>query len=322
MGGLDLDAAPDQEALDTYSSVVTSVAAHLLPTVASLAVERGGRPVGTGSAVVITPDGFLLTSAHVVEHGRSGEAVVADGGSARFEVVGADRLSDLAVVRVTASDMACALLGDADGLRVGQLVVAIGSPLGFAGSVSVGVVSALGRSLPTSTGAATRIVENVIQTDAALHPGNSGGALADSSARVVGVNTAVVGPFIGQGLGLAVPVNATTRSIIGTLMAEGRVRRAYLGVGGGTVPLPPRVAEQVGQGRGVRLVSVVAGSPADTAGLRAGDTVVSVDGAAVEDVGRLQALMTAGRIGRPVLVQAVRDDRLINLDVLPGELAD
>src|SRR5579872_4206680 len=243
----------EDEALDAYSSVVTAVAERLLPSVASLRLPSGG----SGSAVVLTPDGFLLTSAHVVAGAKEGRARFTDGVDARFDVVGADPLSDLAVVRSAAADRAPAVLGDAATLRVGQLVVAVGSPLGFAGSLSAGVVSGLGRSLPVGRGGATRLVENVIQTDAALHPGNSGGALADASARVVGISTAVVGPGLGQGLGLAVPVDATTRRIIGALMAGGRVRRAYLGVGGGTQALPPRIADRLGRRRAVAVASVV-----------------------------------------------------------------
>ncbi|MCA1657200.1 MAG: trypsin-like peptidase domain-containing protein, partial [Actinobacteria bacterium] len=223
-----LEVDVEHDVLDAYSRVVTSVAERLLPSVASLrvmvAVPGGRRPRGSGSAVAVTADGFLLTSAHVVDRAAGGVAVFADGAEVEFEVVGADPLSDLAVIRTTGGALEAATLGDADRLRVGQLVVAIGNPLGFAGSVSAGVVSALGRSFAAGSSRHGRLVENVIQTDASLHPGNSGGALADGSAQVVGINTALVGPAVGQGLGLAVPVNATTRSIVTTLMSEGRVR--------------------------------------------------------------------------------------------------
>src|ERR671937_1458562 len=251
----------EEQALDAYSRVVTSVAERLTPSVASLKVTRrvpgGRRQEGAGSAVSVSPDGFLLTSAHVVQQGTGGVATFVDGRELEFDVVGTDPLSDLAVLRVTASDLAAAPLGDADRLRVGQLVVAIGNPLGFAGSVTAGVVSALGRSLPTRAGSVTRVVENVIQTDAALHPGNSGGALADSVGRVVGINTAVVGPGMGQGLGLAVPINRTTRRIIAALMTEGRFRRAFIGIAGGPRPLPPRLAREIGRNTGIELVQVV-----------------------------------------------------------------
>ena len=310
--------------LDAYSRVVTGVAERLLPSVASLRVVRrvpGGRvPVGSGSAVVVTPDGFLLTSAHVVEGSAGGTATFADGAEHEFTVVGTDPLSDLAVVRATADGLAPATLGDADRLRVGQLVVAVGNPLGYAGSVSAGVVSGLGRSMAARSGRHTRLVENVVQTDASLHPGNSGGALADATGEVVGVNTALVGPMVGQGLGMAVPVNATTRGIIGVLMSEGRVRRAYLGIAGGTRPLPPRAVPEVGRERGLEIVSVVAGSPAASAGLRPEDIVVELDGMAVQDVGDLQRLMVSDRIARPVTVTYVRSGRVLTGAVTPEEL--
>ena len=327
---------PDGEApLDAYSRVVTSVAEMLIPSVASLRVMTpvpgGRRPQGSGSAVVVTPDGFLITSAHVVAHGgprrsgggaSGGVATFADGRELEFEVVGTDRLSDLAVIRVPGSGLATATLGDADRLRVGQLVVAIGNPLGFAGSVSAGVVSALGRSFAANAGTNARLVENVIQTDASLHPGNSGGALADSAGHVVGVNTAVVGHWIGQGLGLAIPVNATTRSIISALMAEGRVRRAHLGIAGGSRPLPPRAAAATGREKGIEVLTVVAGSPAAAAGLRPEDIIVEVDGSPVADVGDLQRLMTGHRIGKEVSIGVFRDRRVQTLVARPTELPD
>ena len=311
-------------ALDAYSRVVVDVAERLLPSVASLRVMRkvrGGRvPHGSGSAVVVTADGFLLTSAHVVDGSAGGTASFADGRELAFDVVGSDPLSDLAVVRVTGDGLSPASLGDADGLRVGQLVVAVGNPLGFGGSVSAGVVSALGRSVPTRSGAHGRLVENVIQTDASLHPGNSGGALATGRSEVVGINTAVVGPGFGQGLGLAVPVNAASRAIVAALMRDGRVRRAYLGIAGGTRPLPPRAARLTGRERGLEVVSVVAGSPAAVAGVRPEDIVVEVDGVAVADVGDLQGLMTADRIARPVAMSVVRAGQVRTFEVVPEEL--
>jgi S1-C subfamily serine protease len=316
----------DEGVLDAYSKVVMTVADRLIPSVASLRVMArvpgGRRPQGSGSAVAVTADGFLLTSAHVVERSSGGVAVFADGAEAEFDVVGADPLSDLAVIRTTAgARLNTADLGDADRLRVGQLVVAIGNPLGFAGSVSAGVVSALGRSFAAG-GRAGRMVENVIQTDAALHPGNSGGALATGSGHVVGINTAVVGPGVGQGLGLAVPVNATTRGIVSALMADGRVRRAYLGVAGGSRPLPPKAAAATGRERGIELLTVVAGSPAARAGLRPEDLLLAVDGAPVSNVGDLQRLMTGDRIGRSVQVDVFRRGRVQTLAVVPVELPD
>jgi S1-C subfamily serine protease len=307
------------EALDAYSSVVTQVAEVLIPSVASLRVRRrirGARAEGAGSAVVITPDGFLLTSAHVVVGSTGGTASFVDGREAKFEVVGTDPLSDMAVIRVSADDLVPATLGDADRLRVGQLVVAVGNPLGFSGSVTAGVVSAVGRSLPTQHGSAARIVENVIQTDAALNPGNSGGALSDGRGRVVGVSTAVAG----IGLGLAVPINSTTRRIIAALMTEGRFRRAYLGIAGGPRPLPPRVARQMERGAGVEVVEVVPGSPAALAGMRPEDLILDVDGVAVESARDLQRLMAAERIGKALTVKVFRDGTILDLAAVPVEL--
>ncbi|MDQ3974424.1 MAG: trypsin-like peptidase domain-containing protein [Actinomycetota bacterium] len=323
--------SPDGEqaeaaAADAYSQVVIAVAERLLPSVASLRimvpVPGGRRQQGSGSGVVVTPDGFMLTSAHVVGTSSGGVATFADGRELGFELIGADALSDLAVIRAPDPEVPAATLGDADRLRVGQLVVAIGSPLGYRHSVSAGVVSALGRSFAAHSRRSARLVENVIQTDAALHPGNSGGALADSLGRVVGINTAVVSPGLGQGLGLAVPINPATRQIVAALMREGRVRRAYLGIAGGSRPLPPRAAQATGRARGVEILSVVAGSPAAVAGLRPEDLVVEVDGSPVDDVGDLQRLMTGERIGRQVAVGVFRGGRLQHLDVTLTELSD
>jgi S1-C subfamily serine protease len=314
---------PDAEALDAYSRTVSEVAERLRPSVAHVTVTRRGRRgsqhAGSGSAVSLTPDGFMLSAAHVTAGGDGrGFAAFPDGREVALEVVGADPLSDIAVLRAETRDLAPASLGDAEGLRVGQLVVAIGSPFGFSGSVTAGVVSALGRSLPTRSRSASRLIENVIQTDAALNPGNSGGALADGLARVVGINTAVAG----VGLGLAVPINATTRRIISDLMSDGRVRRAYIGVAGGSRPLPPRQAAAVGRRAAVEIVSVVDGSPAAAAGLRAGDLIVEADGEAVEDVGDLQRLMSAERIGRTVPLRIERAGRLQGVEVVPRELPE
>src|SRR5712692_1863735 len=307
MAELEFVSLPDEEALDAYSQAVMRVAERLSPSVASLRARSGG-----GSGVVITPDGFLLTSAHVVQRARRVHATFTDGREFEASVVGRDPLSDLAVLRAEARDLVPAELGDAESLQVGQLVVAIGSPLGFAGSVTAGVVSALNRSFPTRSGSATRFVENVIQTDAALNPGNSGGALADGNGRVVGVNTAVAG----VGLGLAVPINEITRRIIGALMTEGRFRRAYIGIAGGPRPLPPRL----GRGTAVEVVQVVEGSPAAQAGLRPEDLIVEIDGAAIESVDDLQRLMTAERIGARVAARVVRQGSPLELELVPVEL--
>jgi S1-C subfamily serine protease len=274
----DGDAPPD-EALDAYSRVVTSVAERVPRSVASLRVRRragGWEGQGSGSAVVLTPDGFLITSAHL-------------------EPVS---------------------LGNADRLRVGQLVVAVGNPMGFSGSVTAGVVSALGRSFPARDGYTTRFIENVIQTDAALNPGNSGGALVDGHGNMVGVNTAVAG----VGLGLAVPINQTTRKIIAALMREGRFRRAYIGIAGGRRPLPPRVAKAVDRTAAVEVVEVVPGSPAARAGLRREDLIIDVGGTPVVDANDLQRLMVSEAIGHPLRVRAFRGGELVELTVVPDEL--
>jgi serine protease Do len=311
------DTPDEDEALDAYSRAVIDVAEKLTPSVANLRVSRrvrGGRRLdGGGSAVVITPDGFMLTSAHVIERTDGGRASLVDGRELGFEVVGSDPHSDLALLRADASDLRGAELGDAERLRVGQLVVAIGNPHGFAGSVTAGVVSALGRSLPTRGG---RVVDNVIQTDAALNPGNSGGALADGRGRVIGVNTAVAG----VGLGLAVPINQATRTIVGALMTEGRFRRAYLGIAGGTRPLPPRVASSLGRASGVEVVEVVEGSPAARAGLRPEDLIVELNGTPVESVDDIQRLMVGDLIGSRVHARVLREGSERELDLVPAEL--
>jgi S1-C subfamily serine protease len=322
--GVAVDTVDDGVALDAYSSVVSTVVAQLAPAVASLRVRGDGRSGGgAGSAVVVSPDGLAVTSAHVVRRATGGAATFTDGSERTFEVVGADPLSDLAVLKVGVAAeepvLAAATLGDAERLVVGQLVVAVGNPLGFAGSVSAGVVSGLGRSIATSSGSATRMVDDVIQTDAALHPGSSGGALADSRARVVGINTAVVGPGIGQGLGLAVPVNAATRQIVGALIRDGRVRRAYLGIGGGARPLPP-AARTEGRASAVEVTSIVVDAPADRAGIRAGDVLLSVDGHPVETVAQLQTLMSEQRIGASCEVTLWRGGAVRTVAVVPVEL--
>ncbi len=300
--------SPGDAALDAYSAVVTSVAEQVLPSVAAIRV-RLRRGEGAGSAVSVTDDGFLLTSAHVVGGATSGTAAFADGTESGFDVIGTDPLSDLAVLRARDEAPVAVRLGDAAGLRVGQLVVAVGNPLGLAGSVTAGVVSALGRSLPiTRVGSAVRVVEDVIQTDAALNPGNSGGALADSRGRVVGVNTAVAG----IGLGLAVPINATTRRIVGALMRDGRVRRAYLGLAGALAPLPPPLVRRTGRRNGLRIAEVVPDGPAERAGLHAGDVVVAVDGRSVAGSGDLQRLMTEELIDRRLEVTVWRNGALVD----------
>jgi S1-C subfamily serine protease len=313
-------APAEREALDAYSQIVSTVAERVLPSVASLRVRRSGSPRdgGSGSGVVITPDGYLVTSAHVVAQAGKASASFIDGTEYELDLVGADPLSDLAVARVRSAVLEPIQIGDADTLRVGQLVVAIGNPMGFSGSVTSGVVSGLGRSLATADGNGhRRFIEDVIQTDAALNPGNSGGALADWQARLVGVNTAVAG----VGLGLAVPMNATTQAILSALMRNGRVRRAYLGIAGGTRALPPAFAQKLGRKAGVEVQEVVSGSPAAGGSLKSGDIIVSVGETGVAKAGDLQRLMVEAHIGSPVTLTILRNDHLITLDVVTVELA-
>jgi S1-C subfamily serine protease len=306
----------EEEPLDAYSRAVIEAAERVSPSVAAVEVLRGGRPRGSGSAVAITPDGFLLTSAHVVAGGDRVRATFDDGRMLGAEIRGRDPLSDLAVLRTHDGELASADLGDASRLRVGQLVVAIGNPHGFGGSVTAGVVSALGRSLPTRAGATMRVVDDVIQTDAALNPGNSGGALCDSRGRVVGINTAVAG----IGLGLAVPVNTVTREIVASLMRDGRVRRAYLGIAGGPRPLPPRVARELDVRDGIEIVEVVEGSPAAAAGLRPGDIVFGVGGDRVAGTRDIQRKMLADAIGKQTSIELVRDGTAFTVEAVPREL--
>ncbi|MFF0633219.1 S1C family serine protease [Nocardia sp. NPDC004151] len=302
---------PDPAALDAYSRTVIAVAASVTPHVASVQTRHGG-----GSAVVFTADGFLLTNAHVVGEASKGTVVFADGLESAFDVVGVDPLSDLAVLRARSGAPDAVRLGDADSLVVGQLVVAVGSPLGLAGSVTAGVVSALGRSVPVGNRRTARVIEDVIQTDAALNPGNSGGALADSAGRVVGINTAVAG----IGLGLAIPINVTTRRIISTLLTEGRVRRAYLGVVGVPAPLPTAVAARTGQDAGLRIVEVVRGGPAEQAGLRRGDLVLSIARTEIRDAQGIQRQLFADAIGRTLPVTVLRNGAMVDVLAVPVEL--
>jgi S1-C subfamily serine protease len=311
---------PEVAALDAYSQAVISVAEELTPRVAALQVSRrrsdGTLAAGAGSAVVFTNDGFLLTNAHVVGEAEAGQVAFADGTILPFHVVGSDPLSDLAVVRADGSTPNPARLGEASHLRVGQLVVAVGNPLGLAGTITAGVVSALGRSLPTREGENVRIVDDIIQTDAALNPGNSGGALVVASGEVVGINTAVAG----VGVGLAIPINGITRQVIATLIAEGRVRRAYLGVVGTPAPLPPPVAARLNQKTGMRIEQVVPEGPAAKAGLRPLDLLISANGEAVTNAQSLQRLMLGDAIGQPLALTALRSEALVDVIATPEEL--
>ena len=319
-------APSEAEALDAYSRTVIRVAEAVAPSVANLQIltrRQDGSEVraGAGSGIVLTPDGFLLTSAHVVTSGRGrvrqgGLASFTDGRALPFRVIGADPLSDLALLRCDEGDLAAAPLGDAGALRVGQLVVAIGNPNGFAGSVTAGVVSALGRSLPAHTSGIVRFIDDVIQTDAALNPGNSGGALANHAGEIVGVNTAVAG----VGLGLAVPINDATRKIIGALMTDGRVRRGYIGVAAEARPLPQAARESYGDRGCLQVLEVVAGAPADLAGIEAGDLIVEVGGQPTARVADLLELLQRDVIGTRLAVVLLRDGRERRLLLEPVEL--
>ncbi len=306
--------AIDELALDAYSSIVTRVAATLTPSVASLSVRtRSFR--GAGSASVVSDDGLLLTSAHVVRDAKRAVAEFGDGRETTADVIGRDPLSDLAVLKAREDVPPPIPLGDASRLQVGQIVIALGNPNGLAGSVTAGIVSALGRSLPTKAG---RVVDEVIQTDAALNPGNSGGALADSQGRLVGVNTAVAG----FGLGLAVPINETTRDIISALTTRGRVRRAWLGVAGSQRPLPPDLAERTGQRTGLLVAQLVSGSPAAASGLHLGDLIVAAAGKPVASATELQRFMVEDAIGQPVEITVMRNGALVDVIAVPRELED
>ncbi|MEV7604701.1 trypsin-like peptidase domain-containing protein [Paenarthrobacter sp. NPDC089322] len=306
--------------MDAYSTIVIRVAESVTPHVAAIemtSTRRGQVRMGSGSAVVFTGDGYMLTNAHVVAGIQSGRAVFANGKNSDVELVGADPLSDLAVVRGLRSTPPPAILGNADSLRVGQLVIAVGNPLGLAGSVTAGVVSGLGRSIPVRAGEHRRVIEDVIQTDAALNPGNSGGALADTRGRIVGINTAVAG----LGLGLAVPINKTTQRIIASLLKDGRVRRAYLGLVSTPIPLDASAVVRTGQKEGLRVVEVIAGSPAESSGLQPGDLVLRALGRAVSSAESLQKLLFAEAIGEPFLLTVLREGKILQLMAVPSEMS-
>lgn len=317
-------AGPDRgdEALDAYSETVMRVASTVTPHVAAIEMtgnRRNGRfRVGAGSAVLFTEDGYLLTNAHVVAGTQKGRAVFADGSGTDVELVGADPLSDLAVVRGRAPHVAPAEFGDAESLRVGQLVIAVGNPLGLNGSVTAGVVSGLGRAIPVWAGRNRRVIEDVIQTDAALNAGSSGGALADARSRIVGINTAVAG----AGLGLAVPINRTTRRIISALLSDGRVRRAYLGVVSTPIRLGPNAVVRTGQREGLRVVEVLAGSPAETAGVKVDDVLLRAGSRSVSNAESLQKLLFADAVGVPMVIVVLRDGHELELTAVPAEMDD
>ena len=306
---------PDPALLDAYSEAVSGAVARVAPAVAHVRVDRErrtrGMRQGSGSGFLITPDGYLVTNSHVASGAAAIEVTLPDGRVAGAEIVGDDPDSDLAVLKVSIGDVAWCRFGDSAAVRVGQIAIAIGSPYGFQHSVTAGVVSALGRSMRAQSG---RLLDNILQTDAALNPGNSGGPLVDSRGAVIGVNTAII--HSAQGICFAIGASTAERVAI-ALLREGRVRRAYLGIGGVTLALPTRVVRHFGLARhsGVRVESVAADSPASNAGLAVGDVVIALDGAPVGNIDDLQRLLGAEAIGRRVTIEAVRRDRVLPIAV-------
>jgi S1-C subfamily serine protease len=308
--------------LDAYSQAVIEVADRLRPAVVNVSVWGRRRspwedpPSGNGSGIIIAPDGLVVTNNHVLEGARRVELSFADGEEAEAEILGSDAASDLAVLRANASSLPAAEFGDATELRVGQLVLAIGSPYGFHSTVTAGVVSALGRSMRTAAG---RLIDNVIQTDAAINPGNSGGPLVTSQALVVGINTAAIGHA--PGIGFAIPVNDTTRRILSALISHGIYRRAYLGISGRERPLYAREARHLtrDQRMGVEVVELEPGGPAARAGMRPGDLLVALDGEPVTGMAALQGALSPQRIDQKVAVELVRRDRSLLLAARLGE---
>jgi len=304
----------DDEALDAFSTVVTRVAEVLRPAVVNLRVG-GGRRGGSGSGVLFAPDGFLLTNHHVIGDSDEVRVRLNDGSELAGEVVGRDPWTDLAVVQADARSLPFANLGDSSRLKVGQLVVAIGSPLGFESTVTAGVVSATGRTLRSITG---HLVDNVIQTDAALNPGNSGGPLVDSRGRVIGINTAVIQPA--QGICFAIPINMA-KHILPQLMQHGKVVRGYLGIHARTVPLPPPLVRRFSlrQPHGVEILAVEPDGPADQAGLQEGDILIALGDQSTASVDDLHKLLTQLPVGIPAGVAFLRDGRRMERFVLPTE---
>jgi S1-C subfamily serine protease len=306
-------AGDDDDLLDAYSEAVVRTAEAVAPAVVRIEAGRGG-----GSGVVLTPDGFILTNSHVVEGTDRIDVRLLDGRSLRADVVGRDGDTDLAVIRVDASSgspLSAATLGDSRAVRVGQIAVAIGNPYGFDHSVTAGVVSALGRSLRARSG---RLMDDVIQTDAALNPGNSGGPLVTTRGDVIGINTAVILPA--QGLCFAIASN-TARFVAARLIRDGRVRRSYIGVGGQSVPVPRALARanHIAAASGVLVLSVEPDSPAARAGLRDGDVLLAFAGEAVAGVDDLHRKLTDGRIGQPAKITILRGRDRRELTVIPAE---
>ncbi|MGO9112117.1 MAG: S1C family serine protease [Thermoguttaceae bacterium] len=313
--------AGEQEALDAYSSIVTGVVESV--AAAMVGIQRKVKPGaaqgdprmqgGAGSGFVITPDGYVLTNNHVIQGASAVEVLLADGSIVPADVVGGDAGTDIALVRVHGGRLSAVELGDSDGLRVGQLVVAMGNPFGLAATVTAGVVSALRRTLRATDG---RLIEDIIQTDAALNPGNSGGALLDSRGRVIGVNTAIIAGA--NATGFAVPIN-TAKRVIPDLMREGRVVRGYLGLAGQTVPFPRAAAARFGISvpAGVQIMQIVPGGPAAKAGLRAGDVILSAGGNDTPSVDAIHRILDRSAIGRQSELRVLRRGEVITARITP-----
>jgi S1-C subfamily serine protease len=305
----------DDNLLDAYSTAVTAVVDRVGPAVVRVEPHAGGQPAGLGSGVVISPDGLVLTNAHVMGRHREARLSLSDGRSVAARVLGDDPDTDLALLRANGDGLPYARLGDSKNLRRGQIAVAIGNPLGFESTVTAGVVSALGRSLRGRTG---RLIDDVIQTDAALNPGNSGGALVSTRGEVIGINTAMIPGA--QGICFAVASN-TASFVVSELIQHGRVRRASIGVAGQTVPLPRRVALAAGldSRSAVALIAVEPGTPAAEAGIRSGDVLLALDGEAVAGVDDLVRLLNGGRIGQPTRLTLLRGGSVQHASVVPVE---
>jgi S1-C subfamily serine protease len=311
-----LAAASDEQTLDAYSRVVSDVVDRVGQSVVRVDIKRAGANAGSGSGVIVSPDGFVLTNSHVVQGARGAEVTTLEGRQLHARVLGDDPDCDLALLRIDDGvTLPAARLGDSARLRRGQIAIAIGNPLGFDASVTAGVVSALGRSLRSKSG---RMIEDVIQTDAALNPGNSGGPLVSSAGEVIGINTAII--MGAQGICFAVASN-TANFVLGEIARHGRVRRAYIGVGAGTVPIPRRIALRLGldQANGARVLGVEQGSPADQAGMLTGDMVIALDGKRVNGVEDLLRLLDADKISRTVAIDVLRRSERLRFWIGPTE---
>jgi S1-C subfamily serine protease len=317
------NATPDGSLLDAYSRAVTAAVRKVGPAVVHVHVRRsqstsGGRTPAeaTGSGVLITPDGYCVTNSHVVEDANIFNATCADGSSYNAALIGQDTATDLALLRIQASGLPIAELGDSDRLEAGQLAIAIGNPLGFQNTVTAGVISALGRSLRSRSG---RLIENIIQTDAALNPGNSGGPLVDSRGLVIGINTAIIPDA--QGICFAVPVN-TLRWVLTSIIRDGRVIRAFLGISGQNVPLPVRILRyfQLKNEAGVQILDVVPHSPAAQAGLREGDIIIGLNGCPINRLDDIHRLLGKEHIGKTSRLELLREwSNRLELSIVPTE---